>query len=151
MRLTVKPVIDNWPLIVKGSIAQLLRNFSHNAIHYQGSAFSGAGGRGSHAGGLGGNYDRAHTREDRGVNAASALDDTDVGGISFQNVDRTTLMKRLAREPVDKKDTTRKRDIASKHNKGPVDQPKAGRCIKIQNLFDAQEYEKHITMLSLRC
>jgi RNA-binding protein 39 len=40
------------------STAHLLRNFPQQAASYQGSAFSGAGGRGAYAGGSGGVFDR---------------------------------------------------------------------------------------------
>lgn len=46
---------------------------------FQGSSFSGSGGRGTHAGGNN-NFDRAGGREDKGASGASALDDTDVAG-----------------------------------------------------------------------
>ncbi|KFY83211.1 hypothetical protein V498_08227 [Pseudogymnoascus sp. VKM F-4517 (FW-2822)] len=87
------------------STASLLQRFqgqSHQQ-QFQGSAFSGAGGRGPQAsggggGGGGGAFDRAGGRDgDKGAGGASALDDTDVGGVNFNNYSRDALMRKLAR------------------------------------------------------
>jgi RNA-binding protein 39 len=64
---------------------------------YEGSAFSGLGGRGGHAGGSGGTFDRAGGR-DQEKGGTSALDDMDVSGVNFNNVSRDALMRKLARE-----------------------------------------------------
>src|ERR1700722_9524344 len=81
------------------STASLLQRFqgqSHQQ-QFQGSAFSGAGGRGPQAG-SGSNFDRAGGRDsDKGAGGASALDDTDVGGVNFNNYSRDALMRKLAR------------------------------------------------------
>ncbi|RAL67622.1 hypothetical protein DID88_008374 [Monilinia fructigena] len=81
------------------STASLLQRF-HGQSHqqqFQGSAFSGAGGRGPTAAG-GSNFDRAGGRDnDKGAGGASALDDTDVGGVNFNNYSRDALMRKLAR------------------------------------------------------
>ncbi|PVI00396.1 hypothetical protein DM02DRAFT_672023 [Periconia macrospinosa] len=50
------------------STKHLLDNFPAQAAKYQGSAFSGAGGRGAYAGGSGGAYDRTNGRDERGIN-----------------------------------------------------------------------------------
>ncbi|KAL5374357.1 hypothetical protein PMIN02_012270 [Paraphaeosphaeria minitans] len=125
------------------STAHLLRNFPTQAAAYQGSAFSGAGGRGAYAGGSGGVFDRAHGRDDRGISGASALDDTDMAGVNFKQVDRNKLMLNLARNEVDvpsKKDDRRPTAKA----RAPIENVIApSKCIKIQNAFDAdQELEK---------
>jgi RNA-binding protein 39 len=123
------------------STANLLRTFTQQAQSYQGSAFSGAGGRGAYAGGTGGVFDRTHSKDDRGVGGASALDDSDVAGVNFKTYDRSRLMDALAR-----------RDVPdSKHGAQPVmptpttrkpaapAAPMASKCVKIENVFDADE------------
>jgi RNA-binding protein 39 len=123
------------------STAHLLRQFPAHAKNYQGSAFSGAGGRGAHAGGGGGVFDRAHGRDERGgVSGASALDDTDMAGVNFKQVDRNKLMAALARNEV---------DIPTMKNTPVVPQarastmPQASKCIKIENAFNPDEYVAH--------
>ena len=121
------------------STANLLRNFNTNAQNFQGSAFSGAGGRGAYAGGSGGVFDRSHGRDDRGVSGASALDDTDVAGISINNMNRDRLMNLLARNPVEepKKNGAA---AAAKPRTPAMDKPMPSKCIKIQNAFDPDQY-----------
>ncbi|KAF2466363.1 splicing factor, CC1-like protein [Lindgomyces ingoldianus] len=119
------------------STANLLRNFNSQASTYQGSAFSGAGGRGAHAGGSGGVFDRAHGRDNRGVSGASALDDTDVGGVNFNNFNRVSLMHKLARieepEPVNGRSNVG----VSTTSRAPVVEEKApSKCVKIENMFN---------------
>ena len=120
------------------STANLLRNFNTHAQNFQGSAFSGAGGRGAYAGGSGGVFDRSHGRDDRGVSGASALDDTDVAGISINNMNRDRLMNLLARNPVEepKKNGAA---AAAKPRTPAMDKPMPSKCIKIQNAFDADQ------------
>jgi RNA-binding protein 23/39 len=119
------------------STAHLLRNFPQQTASYQGSAFSGAGGRGAHAGGTGGVYDRTNGRDDRGIGGASALDDSDMSGVNFKQVDRNKLMRNLARNeidvPVPKEAPAAQRRAAVK-----VEDP-ISRCIKIQNAFVTEE------------
>ncbi|KAL1598884.1 Phosphatidylinositol-3-phosphatase SAC1 [Paraconiothyrium brasiliense] len=120
------------------STAHLLRNFPQQAASYQGSAFSGAGGRGAYAGGSGGVFDRAHGRDDRGISGASALDDTDMAGVNFKQVDRNKLMMNLARNEVDV--PTKKDDRPIAKARAPVENTIApSKCIKIQNAFDADQ------------
>ncbi|KAH7128381.1 hypothetical protein B0J11DRAFT_269644 [Dendryphion nanum] len=119
------------------STAQLLRNFSHQASSFQGSAFSGSGGRGAYAGGSGGVFDRSHGRDDRGVTGASALDDNDVG---VGGVSRDRLMNMLARNPVDEPKNNRNAPVAVAAPRVPAfEQPMVSRCIKIQNLYNPDE------------
>jgi RNA-binding protein 39 len=119
------------------STANLLRQFGSHTQNYQGSAFSGAGGRGAIAGGSG-VFDRTHSKDDRGgVSGASALDDSDVSGINYKSFDRAKLMAALA-----------DRDNPSKQSVPVVSKPRAPmvgksgptRSIKIENVFDAEEY-----------
>jgi RNA-binding protein 39 len=123
------------------STASLLRNFNQNAQNFQGSAFSGAGGRGAYAGGSGGVFDRTHGRDDRGVSGASALDDTDVAGININNMNRDRLMNLLARtEPAEPENKSAKNGAPAPKPRVPVvDKPMPSKCIKIQNAFDPEE------------
>jgi RNA-binding protein 39 len=118
------------------STASLLRNFNTHAQNFQGSAFSGAGGRGAYAGGSGGVFDRSHGRDDRGVSGASALDDTDVAGISINNMNRDRLMNLLARNPVD--EPKKNGQVAAKPRAPVIDKPMPSKCVKIQNAFDPE-------------
>ncbi|KAF2849172.1 splicing factor, CC1-like protein [Plenodomus tracheiphilus IPT5] len=124
------------------STANLLRTFTQQAQSYQGSAFSGAGGRGAYAGGSGGAFDRAHSKDDRGVSGASALDDTDVAGVNFKSYDRSKLMEALARR--DGTDVAKQgaQPVISKPRAPVVDKPMASKCVKIENAFDADEEQK---------
>ena len=120
------------------STATLLRTFNQQAKSYQGSAFSGAGGRGAYAGGSGGIFDRTHGKDDRGISGASALDDTDVAGVNFKTYDRSKLMDALARR--DPADSTKLGALPVVSKPRPVvDQPMASKCIKIENAFDPDE------------
>jgi RNA-binding protein 39 len=117
------------------STATLLRNFNAQAQNYQGSAFSGAGGRGAHAGGSGGVFDRTNGRDDRGVSGASALDDSDIAGVNFNTFNRNKLMNALARRD-EPEEPTKSRQPVQKPRVPVIDKPQPSRCIKIQNLFD---------------
>ncbi|KAL5115712.1 Phosphatidylinositol-3-phosphatase SAC1 [Pleosporales sp. CAS-2024a] len=121
------------------STASLLRTFNQQAQSYQGSAFSGAGGRGAYAGGTGGVFDRTHSKDDRGVSGASALDDTDVAGVNFKTYDRSKLMKALARQDVGETATQGAQPVISKPRAPVMDKPMASKCIKIENAFDADQ------------
>ncbi|CAA9960889.1 RNA-binding protein [Pyrenophora teres f. maculata] len=125
------------------STANLLRTFSQQAQSYQGSAFSGAGGRGAYAGGSGGNFDRTHAKDDRGVSGASALDDTDVAGVNYKTYDRSKLMDALARR--DNGEPARgAQPVINKPRAPIVDKPMASKCVKIENAFDADEEQRMI-------
>jgi len=120
------------------STAHLLRAFPQQAASYQGSAFSGAGGRGAYAGGSGGVFDRTHGKDDRGVSGASALDDSDMSGVNFKQVDRAKLMANLARDefPV----PTAKVDTPIAQRRAPViKEAMVSKCIKIENAFDPDQ------------
>ncbi|KAL6707449.1 Phosphatidylinositol-3-phosphatase SAC1 [Coniothyrium glycines] len=125
------------------STANLLRTFTQQAQSYQGSAFSGAGGRGAYAGGSGGVFDRTHSKDDRGVSGASALDDTDVAGVNFKTYDRSKLMDALARRDNPEPVKQGAQPVASKPRAPVVDKPMASKCIKIENAFDADEELKN--------
>ena len=126
------------------STASLLQRFqgqSHQQ-QFQGSAFSGAGGRGPQAS-SGSNFDRAGGRDnDKGAGGASALDDTDVGGVNFNNYSRDALMRKLARTDESSTDAETKRAAApaKKESKPlPVTVSQASRCVLLRNMFDPTE------------
>jgi RNA-binding protein 39 len=113
-------------------------------LAFQGSAFSGSGGRGAHAGGSN-NFDRAGGgREDKGTSGASALDDADVAGVNFNNYSRDALMRKLARtdEPADTNGADEKRKMGkprAETNPLPLNVPQASRCVVLRNMFDPAE------------
>lgn len=130
------------------STASLLQRFqgqSHQQ-QFQGSAFSGAGGRGPTAAGGGSNFDRAGGRDnDKGAGGASALDDTDVGGVNFNNYSRDALMRKLARtdDPAPAPSgRDERREIAKPKTEIkalPVKVNTASRCVVLKNMFDPAE------------
>ena len=130
------------------STANLLQRFQgqESQRNYQGSAFSGHGGRGAQAGGGGGAFDRAGGRDnEKGGGGASALDDTDVAGVNFNNYSRDALMRKLARTDEPSADTNgaddkRKAIKPRSENKPlPVTVNQASRCVLLRNMFDPAE------------
>lgn len=126
------------------STANMLQRFQGQEAQrsYQGSAFSGSGGRGSHAGGGGGAFDRAGGRDnDKGQGGASALDDTDVGGVNFNNYSRDALMRKLARteEPSSNSSDRRKPQAKIESKPLPVNVSQASRCVLLRNMFNPAE------------
>jgi len=115
-------------------------------LAFQGSAFSGSGGRGAHAGGSN-NFDRAGGgREDKGTSGASALDDADVAGVNFNNYSRDALMRKLARtdEPADTNGADDKRKMGKPRAETKpllLNVPQASRCVVLRNMFDPAEEE----------
>ena len=129
------------------STANLLQRFQGqgpNQHSFQGSSFSGAGGRGAHAGGSGGNFDRAGGRDnDKGTGGASALDDTDVAGVNFNNYSRDALMRKLARtdEPADSVNQKQQMAKPKAETKPlPVSVSQASRCVLLRNMFNPAEW-----------
>ncbi|KAF1986316.1 splicing factor, CC1-like protein [Aulographum hederae CBS 113979] len=117
--------------------SQTLRQRYETSNPNQGSSFSGYGGRGQHAGGTGGNFDRGGGRDnDRAAGGASALDDSDVGGINYKNFSRENLMKKLSRKG-DDPDTTSVRAAAP--NPAVLGSVQASRCVCVKNAFNAEE------------
>lgn len=127
------------------STANLLQRFQGqgaNQQSYQGSLFSGQGGRGVHAGGAGGNFDRAGGRDDKGASGASALDDTDVAGVNFNNYSRDALMRKLARTDEPEPSADEKAKILKPKTETkplPVNVNMASRCVLLRNMFDPSE------------
>jgi RNA-binding protein 23/39 len=132
------------------STANLLQRFQgqNQPTSFQGSAFSGSGGRGAHAGGSGGTFDRAGARDDQkgSGGGASALDDSDVAGVNFSNYSRDSLMRKLARteEPSSSNDDHRQKTAAAPKKESkplPVSVNQASRCVLLRNMFDPNEEE----------
>jgi RNA-binding protein 23/39 len=128
------------------STANLLQRFQGqgpNQHSYQGSLFSGHGGRGVQAGGSVSNFDRAGGRDtDKGAGGAGALDDTDVAGVNFNNYSRDALMRKLARtdEPEPSADEKRQMLRPKTETKPlPVNVNMASRCVLLRNMFDPSE------------
>jgi RNA-binding protein 39 len=129
------------------STANLLQRFQPGQpSNFQGSAFSGSGGRGAHAGGGGGNFDRAGGRDnDKGSGGASALDDTDVAGVNFNNYSRDALMRKLARTDdstaaeADLKRKAATLQVKKEAKPLPVNVSQASRCVLLRNMFDPAE------------
>ncbi len=128
------------------STASLLQRFQgqSHAQQYQGSAFSGAGGRGPQTSSGGGAFDRTSGRgDDKGAGGASALDDTDVGGVNFNNYSRDALMRKLARtdEPVPaaNRDDRQVSKPKTETKPLPINVNTASRCVVLHNMFDPAE------------
>lgn len=118
-----------------------LQGPSANQPNFQGSSFSGHGGRGVQAGGSN-NFDRAGGRESEKGTGASALDDTDVAGVNFNNYSRDALMRKLARtdEPEPSADEQQKPLRPKTETKPlPVNVNMASRCVMLRNMFDPAE------------
>lgn len=90
------------------------------------------GGRGAHAGGTG-NFDRPTGRDVDKTGGASALDDTDVGGVNFNNYSRDALMRKLARIDEPEQKTTTK---TTQQRKPAVIEQSPTRCVIIKNAYD---------------
>jgi RNA-binding protein 23/39 len=130
------------------STANLLQRFQGQGHHqqqqqYQGSSFSGHGGRSVQAGAAPSNFDRAGGRDtDKGAGGASALDDTDVAGVNFNNYSRDALMRKLARtdEPEPSADEkTQPLRPKTEPKPLPVNVNMASRCVLLRNMFDPTE------------
>lgn len=115
------------------STANLLRGFQGQN---QGSAFSGAGGRGLQAS----NFDRAGGRDSDKGTAASALDDTDVAGVNFNNYSRDALMRKLARTDEPSQPDRQILKPKTETKPLPVNVSMASRCVVLHNMFDPAEY-----------
>ncbi|KAI1095357.1 splicing factor, CC1-like protein [Rostrohypoxylon terebratum] len=122
------------------STANILQRFQGQNQSYQGSAFSGAGGRGPQASG----FDRAGGRDNDKATGASALDDTDVAGVNFNNYSRDALMRKLARTDDTSNGTRDERQILKPKTETkplPVNVNMASRCVVLHNMFDPTEEE----------
>lgn len=123
------------------STANLLqRNFNgqNQPSNFQGSAFSGSGGRGQQAS----NFDRAGGRDSEKTGGASALDDTDVAGVNFNNYSRDALMRKLARTDDSASNGAEERQVVKPKTEAkplPVNVNMASRCVILHNMFDPEE------------
>lgn len=120
------------------STANLLQKFSGRDQQYQGSAFSGAGGRGPQSSA----FDRAGGRDSDKTGGASALDDTDVAGVNFNNYSRDALMRKLARTDEPPTSGNDERQILKPKTETkplPVNVNMASRCVVLHNMFDPEE------------
>lgn len=118
------------------STANLLQKFPgrDNDGPTRGSSFSGYGGRGH------GGSDRSGGRDNEKVGGASALDDTDVGGVNFNTVSRNMLMSKLARTDDSNGDKSQSLKPKTEVKQLPVNVNTASRCIVLHNMFDPAEY-----------
>ncbi|KAI0018246.1 splicing factor, CC1-like protein [Xylariomycetidae sp. FL0641] len=122
------------------STANLLQRFQGQNQPYQGSAFSGAGGRGPQNAG----FDRAGGRDNDKATGASALDDTDVAGVNFNNYSRDALMRKLARTDDTANGGRDERQVLKPKTETkplPVNVNMASRCVVLHNMFDPNEEE----------
>ncbi len=76
----------------------------------------------------------------KGTGGASALDDTDVAGVNFNNYSRDALMRKLARTD-DSTTVPEKRSVVPKKESKPlpVNVSQASRCVLLRNMFDPTE------------
>lgn len=130
------------------STANLLQRFQgQNHPQFQGSAFSGAGGRGAPTS----NFDRAGARDNEKGGGASALDDTDVAGVNFNNYSRDALMRKLARTDEPPAANTERQILKPKTEAPkpmPITNTMASRCVVLHNMFDPDEYVGFCTTIS---
>ncbi|KAL5612024.1 hypothetical protein BROUX41_000413 [Berkeleyomyces rouxiae] len=125
------------------STANMMHKFSGNGPN-QGMQYNGHGNRGQAT-----VFDRASRRDtDKPTNGnVSALDDTDVGGVNFNNYSRDALMRKLARTeepPANTANGTDERQILKPKTEAkplPVTVNSASRCVVLRNMFDAEEEE----------
>lgn len=124
------------------STANLLQRFQGQGqgqnSQFQGSAFSGAGGRGPQTS----NFDRAGGRDSEKGTGASALDDTDVAGVNFNNYSRDALMRKLARTDEPAPGPAERQVLKPKTETKPlpINVNMASRCVVLHNMFDVNEY-----------
>lgn len=111
------------------------------STNFQGSSFSGQGGRGVQAGGFN-HFGRAGGKATEKGAGASALDDTDVAGVNFNNYSRDALMRKLARtdDPQPSVDDRQKFPRPKTEIKPlPINVNMASRCVLLRNMFDPAE------------
>ncbi|KKK13923.1 hypothetical protein P175DRAFT_0499418 [Aspergillus ochraceoroseus IBT 24754] len=135
------------------SNSQRAQSQGANQHNFQGSMFSGHGGRGVQAGGTN-NFDRAGGRDSEKGAGASALDDTDVAGVNFNNYSRDALMRKLARtdEPSEPSADDKPQKILQPKTETkplPVNVNMASRCVMLRNMFDPSEEEGEVWIKEL--
>jgi RNA-binding protein 39 len=134
------------------STASLLQKFQGQSHQqFQGSAFSGAGGRGQQNSSTSA-FDRAGGRgeNEKQSGNASALDDTDVGGVNFNNYSRDALMRKLARTDdsgPSSRDSDSRKEISKPRTEIkplPINVNQASRCVVLKNMFNPAEWVPHL-------
>ncbi|KAL7274916.1 Phosphatidylinositol-3-phosphatase SAC1 [Rhizina undulata] len=120
------------------STAQMLQRFS-GYQGFQGSGFDSRN-RGN---------DRVGRADDKiSGTGASALDDTDVAGVNFNNYSRDLLMRKLARQDEPAPEAKNGKDAPAARQRVPekvapkqlpVNVPMASRCVVLKNMFDPAE------------
>ncbi|OLL26571.1 RNA-binding protein rsd1 [Neolecta irregularis DAH-3] len=85
--------------------------------------------------------DRRDSARHTGSKDKSNLDDSETGGVSFQNISREALMKKLAREPAPTSQAAGPMAVhrANKDTKPKIETTVASRCILLKNMFDPLE------------
>ena len=121
------------------STQSLLERFRHQNQqgNAQASSAYGSGGRGRDAGGQT-NFDRVSGKDADKTGGASALDDTDVGGVNFSNYSRDALMRKLARTDEPEQKVASK--IQQTKKAPPVDEQPATRCVLLKNMYEQAKY-----------
>lgn len=116
--------------------SSLIQKPGNQNSNFQGSSFSGSGGRGQQS-----TFDRAGGRDNEKNGGASALDDTDVGGVNFNNYSRDALMRKLARtdEPSNAAEERQVLKPKTESKPLPVNVNMASRCVVLHNMFDPKE------------
>jgi RNA-binding protein 23/39 len=111
------------------STNSLLQRFGTQQPRPQASSFSGAGGRGHHAGGAGGFESTSKKPFDKGGASGALGDEEDLGAWN-----RADLMRKLARrnpEPEPPVATQAKKKSTA------VTQPNPSRCVLLKNMYNA--------------
>ncbi|GAM91643.1 hypothetical protein ANO11243_096950 [Dothideomycetidae sp. 11243] len=109
----------------------MMQRHNQSTANAQGSAFSGTGGRGAHAGGS----VNFSSRDDKSALGLSALDDSDVGGVNYSNFSRESLMKKLARTEEPASEDRGKSNTKVATSKLPLASYKPSRCILIKHAY----------------
>ena len=120
------------------SNAHIPHKNSNRDGNFQGSSFSGSGGRG----GQSSNFDRAGGRDNEKAGGSGALDDTDVAGVNFNNYSRDALMRKLARTDESATNGADERQVLKPKTESkplPVNVNMASRCVVLHNMFNPDE------------
>ncbi|PNS18247.1 hypothetical protein CAC42_7616 [Sphaceloma murrayae] len=128
--------LGNDKMNAEASTGMMQRNAS-GSNEFQASTFSGAGGRGTHAGGST-NFERS-SREDKVAANSSALDDSDVGGVNYNNFSRESLMRKLAR--VEEPTPAVSKSKVSAAKKPPPPTMTQSRCVKVKNCYVEEDFD----------
>jgi RNA-binding protein 39 len=120
---------------------RVLQKFPQHGRQEASSIF-GAGGRGTHAGGVE-RFDRSGaSNKDQGQGHDGAIDND--GGVVMTQSKRHDIMKALAERgnptaPTNGSTNVKAPIVAAPRREAPPNIPQASRCIKVHNVFDAAE------------